>query len=349
MKRFRAFTLIELLVVVAIIALLIAILLPSLSKARELAKRSVCAANLSGNGKAIAIYSNQYKGNYPMASKARIRSSIGKSAPSYNSADTASFVDMFDNSTALFGGSLHRCQELILDSSKASAPLQVAYKDRDDPKLGFASTTRDLFLLVKQSLGQPGQFVCPSTGHEADTLGLDRPTGAGHTAISDTTPWGVTGVTSPVPAAQLWDFLIGDNLDYGYGYFHDSDGESGNENIDPQFPVLADSNPAVRNLLNGGMTVDQYVTNKKSGDNSTNHLGEGQNVLYADSHAAFSDKPTCGIGGDNIYTWGYSCVGGVVGTNASVKDLLGYVPMANAVGANWMLDVVSKTDALLMP
>lgn len=52
----RGFTLIELLVVVAIIALLIAILLPSLGKARDQAKLTTCGARLKQWGVAMNLY-----------------------------------------------------------------------------------------------------------------------------------------------------------------------------------------------------------------------------------------------------------------------------------------------------
>ena len=61
----KAFTLIELLVVIAIIALLVSILLPSLSKARELARRTMCMTNLSAVGKQIHIYAAEYNGYTP--------------------------------------------------------------------------------------------------------------------------------------------------------------------------------------------------------------------------------------------------------------------------------------------
>ena len=59
------FTLIELLVVVAIIALLVSILLPSLSQARELARRSLCMSNLHHIGMGIHMYANDNKGWSP--------------------------------------------------------------------------------------------------------------------------------------------------------------------------------------------------------------------------------------------------------------------------------------------
>ncbi len=68
MKR-KGFTLIELLVVVAIIALLISILLPSLARARELSKRAVCAANVRGIGQSCKIYANDFNEQWPIAQR----------------------------------------------------------------------------------------------------------------------------------------------------------------------------------------------------------------------------------------------------------------------------------------
>ena len=61
----RAFTLVELLVVIGIIALLIAILLPALSKARGAANTAACLSNLRTIGQAMMLYASENKGAIP--------------------------------------------------------------------------------------------------------------------------------------------------------------------------------------------------------------------------------------------------------------------------------------------
>jgi prepilin-type N-terminal cleavage/methylation domain-containing protein/prepilin-type processing-associated H-X9-DG protein len=65
-KNKSGFTLIELLVVISIIALLVSILLPALSGARDQAKSAVCKVHLSGSGKAAMMYSMDYKDSLPL-------------------------------------------------------------------------------------------------------------------------------------------------------------------------------------------------------------------------------------------------------------------------------------------
>ncbi len=64
-QKRRGFTLIELLVVISIIALLIGILLPALSRSRESARSTGCAANLQQIGIGLTLYFNDFPDYLP--------------------------------------------------------------------------------------------------------------------------------------------------------------------------------------------------------------------------------------------------------------------------------------------
>ena len=73
--RRRAFTLLELLVVISIIALLVSLLLPALSSAREAARNALCLSQMRQHGIAQNTYSADFDGHYPQFG--------GKAVPSY--------------------------------------------------------------------------------------------------------------------------------------------------------------------------------------------------------------------------------------------------------------------------
>lgn len=76
-REIKHFTLIELLIVIALIAILAALLLPTLSKARMTAYRIKCTGNLKQIGSALSLYAADYNGWPPVA--------VGTSAADYGS------------------------------------------------------------------------------------------------------------------------------------------------------------------------------------------------------------------------------------------------------------------------
>jgi prepilin-type N-terminal cleavage/methylation domain-containing protein/prepilin-type processing-associated H-X9-DG protein len=90
----RAFTLIEVLVVVAIIALLVAILLPSLARAREQSRRVMCANQLGEFGRGIHLYTFDNKDSLPgpVHAAVELETSNLSGTGEYNGWHLASFI-----------------------------------------------------------------------------------------------------------------------------------------------------------------------------------------------------------------------------------------------------------------
>jgi len=129
MKR-RGFTLIELLVVVAIIALLIAILLPSLGKARELSNRSVCSANLRGTCQSLNVYAADNADAYPVVAGKPTSQVVLNTASGTYTTPEAAFQGMYGGATPTTVGSVAQNMWVLVLTGQV-APKQ--FQCKSDP------------------------------------------------------------------------------------------------------------------------------------------------------------------------------------------------------------------------
>jgi len=80
-RQNRGFSLVELLVVISVIAILIGILLPTLSKARQSAYRTTCRAQLRDIGNQLQMYINESKGRLPVVFSSKLKGLPSPSMP----------------------------------------------------------------------------------------------------------------------------------------------------------------------------------------------------------------------------------------------------------------------------
>jgi prepilin-type N-terminal cleavage/methylation domain-containing protein len=139
MRRSKGFTLIELLVVIAIIAILVSILLPSIAKARELARRAVCKTNLKGFVNAFVIYQDAF-GKYPSLGNTNRRSTHDAKGP-YVSIDELATENNRCNIQPLYLLHIYSGMELGQFGCPSDSDFESLREDDayDPDTVGFAS------------------------------------------------------------------------------------------------------------------------------------------------------------------------------------------------------------------
>lgn len=287
------FTLVELLVVIGVIALLIAILLPSLNRAREASRRIKCGANLRSIGQAFMIYAAENRGNFP-----RTYWLDEKVAPwrwYWSSPDTFAGYRGFTNPTAL--DPFTNRNDPLWD--QVSPPWNTTKRPGDN------DMTATLFLLLRTYNLPSATFVCPSR-QEFFPDRFDSTFAAGTIPNATRDPKKRSNFSSPFNLSYSVTNMFPPLKAVKMGWKWRSDANAG-------FAIMADLNPGERYPGSCVVTVSglwggtgpqtpsdgEYFQRRA---NSRNHQRQGQNVLYADGHVTWNSTAFCGFNQDNIYT-----------------------------------------------
>jgi prepilin-type N-terminal cleavage/methylation domain-containing protein len=273
--RKKGFTLIELLVVIAIIALLMGILLPAVSRVRQMADRISCGANLSGIGKAMVLYAQDNSGDFPRSGGCR---------------------DASGNATQRVWST----QGYLGSDAWEQANELLAFQN-NDPTIGSC-----FYLLVKYADVPPSQFVCKSdTGAAIFKLSDYKP----QSARTDTDCWDFGSWPSKhnsysyhmpfylTVGGTLVNFPLSTTSSPSSPLCADRNpflDKYGKIYVDGKIP--SEHQPS----WNTQLTPPRFYDPDKT-ENAAPHAREGQNVMYCDISVRFQTAPNCGISSDNIW------------------------------------------------
>ncbi len=357
-RRFRgalAFTLIELLVVISIIAILISILLPALAKARELANRAVCMANIRGIIQSMVTYAQSNDGTFPATPTVQSPGEVGNGPDLPNnsaiSGQTAQEV------TALW------YYNMVYPSGPPVTPLAC------------------MWLLVLEGYDAPASFVCPSDPlAQGPSLEYWTPPSNGFTSATYVGNFGLMSPTQAV-ANPVNDVGAGESYSIAFPWPTEYDAAIGANNMmpaqpgrwwttdgaDSEVPLVSDMAPVdgggastvslgsgpgtgafqrVTTTLPTANTYGPYIYN------SGNHAGDGQNVGFGDVHVTWETSPYVGENGDNIFTYttATGVVNGTTDTNQrGTSGYPGYPPTGYGVVPYYIKTLAPPFDICMAP
>ena len=276
--RKKGFTLIELLVVVAIIAMLLAILLPALGKVKLIAEQLLCGTNLKGLGTSLNVYAFDYDDEFVVQGQGAAHTWDHFTAGWQSDAKDWSQPDPISVAASLY----------ILIREVDVEPKNFVCKSSDQkPYEGENKNNVDLVELWDFGKyvdpGVPAEGTGPmhgAKGHVSyayhmpyDTeFSADGSSGSAFAIMADKNPWFdplLTQLTGAPTDPATWRDEVG--LIWN--------------NVETDI-----EDPAVQSWKN------------KVG-NSYTHMREGQNVLFGDGHVTFERQPDVGQKSDNIYTY----------------------------------------------
>jgi prepilin-type N-terminal cleavage/methylation domain-containing protein len=262
--RRKGFTLVELLVVIAIIALLMGILMPALARVRQLAFRMTCGTNLSGIGKAMLIYANDYEDELPRAGGRNTQWGLLPNATAWMQTDRRQAFGLAADGT---GGtaSISSCFYLLIKYSEVTPKSFICKGDAGTTEFKLSDQTglrTDFELIDAWDFGPPTESFkhCSYTYHIPFGLyALTTSNEPGFAVAADRNPW----IKSPAADPQNFTVFRPDVAYVGGALGTSDDAKKGN---------------------------------------TIGHQLDGQNVLFLDSHVEFAKRSYCSIEDDNIYT-----------------------------------------------
>lgn len=165
---------------------------------------------------------------------------------------------------------------------------------------GQASISASLYLLVRYMEVTPREFLC-----------LDRQGNVEKGASAfDPNAYGVHDLA----LSDLWDFGPNPPKHVSFAYYRASGPQKLVLQGRPGMAIAADRNPWMDSPFAKARDFAEFTPDAPPFDGTTQtaqngnaiaHGGDGQNVLFLDSHVEFEKRPFCGVDDDNIYTSWY--------------------------------------------